>query len=232
MQIGLYESAASLQAMNKSLDTIASNLAHIGTPAYKGRISVIGSFSQQLQIAGSQIPIPAAREFIDFKQGPLIPTGNSYDLAINGRGFFRVETPNGPRYTRGGSFFPNPDGTIMNQGGDRLMLNGGALNANEPIKVDDSGNISQNGKSTGARLQVYDFDDYGPLVPENGGNYRIDPSQAKPSTAQVQAGYLEQSNLSAVDALVGLVSVNRSFESATRAMHTLDETMQRVTTAL
>lgn len=230
MQVGLYESAASLQAMNNSLDTLASNLAHAATPGYKRRMSAIGSFSQQLQIAGHKVPIPMAKEAIDFTPGSLTPTGNVYDLAISGRGFFRVETAQGPRFTRGGSFFPNSDGSIKNNSGDRLFVEGGSVSPNDPIKVDENGNISQNGKPTGARILTFDFDNLSQLTPESAGRYKIDPNLAKPSAAVIQSGYLEQSNLSAVDALVGLVTLNRSFESATKAMHTLDETLQRATT--
>lgn len=232
MQIGLYESAASLQAMNNSLDTVANNLSHIGTPSYKKRVPVMGSFSEQLQIAGHSLPIPMSKEVIDYSPGSLTPTGNSYDLAISGRGFFRVETPQGTRYTRGGSFFPSADGSITNSGGDRLYIEGGSLVASESIRVDESGNISQNGRVTGARIPTYDFDDLSQLIPENGGRYKIDPTLAKAAPGVIQAGYLEQSNLSSVDALVGLVSLNRSFEAATRAMHTLDDTMQRAATAI
>jgi flagellar basal body rod protein FlgG len=232
MTAGLYESAASINAATRSLDTLAFNLAHTATPAFKRRMSTIESFSRQLQIAGQSVPIPIARETIDFSPGTLTPTGNTLDFAISGRGFFKIDTPKGIRYTRGGSFFPTSDGSFSDANGGRLLIQGAVPKPGDPLKIDSNGEIFQGGKATGARIPVFDFDNLELLVPESGGRYRIDPSLEKPGTGSVQSGYLEQSNVTSVDALVGLVTLNRTFEASTRAIHTLDEATQRTTNAV
>ncbi|MFN0207341.1 MAG: flagellar hook-basal body protein [Planctomycetota bacterium] len=232
MQVGLYESAASIQAYSRSLDTLSFNLSHTATPRFKRRISTMEAFSMELQIAGNKVPIPTTRESVDFAPGALIPTGNELDLAISGKGFYKIETPEGIRYTRGGSFFQGPDGTIKNSQGERLLINGAVPKPGDPISINSSGEVSQANNPTGAKIPIYDFADYTQLVPEAGGRFNIDPSLEGPATGTITPGFVEQSNMSSVDALVGLVSLNRSFESSTRAMKTLDEIMQRTTTAV
>lgn len=231
MHVGLYESAAALHATNRALETLTNNLAHGASPAYKKRIAGTVSFEQQLQLANTRVPLPVVRESIDFAQGTLTPTGNALDLAIDGKGFFKIETNDGIRYSRGGSFFMTANGSLMNLAGERLSVNGTLNPSLGPPTIDAKGQISQPGQASAASISIVEFDNLAEGVAEKGGLYRFSPDLEKPATGRISSGFVEQSNVSSVDALVGLVSLNRGFEASTRAMRTIDEATQRTTTS-
>jgi len=236
MQTGLYQSASSLSALSQVQDTLAFNLAQSSTVAYKRRALTMGTFAQQLNMAGAQVSLPQPIERIDYSQGTLMPTGNVLDLAIQNpidgksSGFFKLNTPNGPRYTRGGTFSITTDGSLVNMNGDKLVMSGPIPDINSPISIDENGSISQNGRATGIKITMVDFPDLQRVVPEGAFRYYADPGNERASLATIRSGYLERSNADPVDQLVQLITIHRSFESSTRAMRTLDEALQRTTT--
>lgn len=232
MEVGLYHSAAALQALSRDIDVVAHNLANVSTTGFKRHLTVHESFSRSMQIAGQRFAVPKHRELIDFSPGPVVTTGNPNDLAVAGRGFFRLETPGGPRYARSLTIVPGPDGTLTTPTGERLATSGSLPHGDVPITVDGQGIVSQNGADTGLRIRLVDFDDFSRLRPAGQGSFSGDPALERPSAATIRQGALEQSNSSTVDALVSLVTLTRAFESSSRAMRTMDESVQRATTAL
>jgi flagellar basal body rod protein FlgG len=231
MQAGLYQSAAAMDALSKNLDVVAYNLANISTTGFKRRIVAHEGFTKALAAGHARLTIPRHRDSIDFSQGVLANTGNPLDLAIAGPGFFRVDTNQGPRYMRSGTFVPTTDGGLVNLAGDRLAMRGRLSNLDGAITIDGEGQISQNGADTGARIPMVQFDDLTQLRPDRSGTFIGNPGLEKPGTGVLKSGTLEQSNSSSVDALIGLVTLTRAFESSSRALRTVDESIQRTTTA-
>jgi flagellar basal body rod protein FlgG len=230
MQVGLYQSAASMDAVSKQLDVLAYNLANVSTPGFKRRVSSQESFTRALSGARGAHAQPRVRTAIDHSQGSLSPTGNPLDLAIEGRGFFKVETPRGARYLRSATFNPTPDGDLVTLAGEKLVVTGGIGLVKGTLAVGGGGEITQDGVATGAQIRLVDFDNLDALRPDSGARFSADPSLEKPANGEIRSGCLEQSNGSTVEALVGLVALSRAFESSSRAMKTLGETLQRTTT--
>jgi flagellar basal-body rod protein FlgF len=224
--------ASGLRARMESLDMLANNLANAGTSGYKGDYESYGLY------AGSEGPAalngqfdPARpgtlpvieRPWTDFSQGLLQSTGNSFDLAISGKGLFVVTGPSGPLYTRNGSFHMDEQNRLVSADGYPLQGQDGTplqLDPAKPVEVATDGTVLQGGQAVG-RVQVVGVEDQGALTKIGHSYFRtLDPA-AKPNPAkdvQVHQGKLENSNVSPAESAVRLVSVMRQFEMLHRAI--------------
>jgi flagellar basal body rod protein FlgG len=164
------------------------------------------------------------RHWTDFTQGSVTDTGNPTDLALSGRGFFAVNGPNGPLYTRNGSFQVSPQGTLTTGEGYPVRLAGGqtlTLAPGAPLIVGADGAVSQNGAPLG-QLELVDFADPNLLDKAAGANFsNPDPQNIKSqaaSNAQVAQGKLESSNASPTESAARLVMLMRNFEMLQKAV--------------
>lgn len=163
----------------------------------------------------------------DFSQGALNPTGNDFDIALQGKGFFSIETPEGTRYTRDGQFTKNAEGFLVTKEGYKV------LGENGPIKVDGkSVAISEKGevivdKNKIDTLKVVDFKDYSLLQKQGDGLIKpsIDetPEMFVQPTATVQQGFIEGSNVNSVREMVEMMTVLRSYEASQRMIKAHDD---------
>jgi flagellar basal-body rod protein FlgF len=217
--------ASGLRARMESLDMLANNVANAGTGGYKADREFYSLYVSS-EAAGSD---PAAtmpvieRTWVDHSQGTLHATGNPLDLALSGKGFFAVNGPSGPLYTRNGNFRLAPDGRLTTSEGYAVRGQQGAplqVTAALPVDVAADGTVTQNGTVIG-KLELADFTSMAGLTKQGANYFRIaDPSQ-KPSTpagAAVEQGQLEGSNTGSAEAAVRLVSVMRQFEMLQRAV--------------
>lgn len=225
MNGGILHSAAALDLLSKIQDARAQNLANADTAGYRRRVASADAFAASLRAAAG-IPLPGMREAIDFSQGDLRHTGQDLDLAIEGKGFFALETPAGPRFTRNGSFHLDAEGYLVAHDGARVQGETGPLQADPargPLTVDAAGNVVQQDERIG-RLRVVAFADEARLQPEAAGRFRETPG-AEPREAleaNVRQGYLEVSNVSVVDELVQMIGGFRAFEAAQKALVGID----------
>jgi len=130
-----YVATSGALARLRQLDALANNLANARTPGFKAQESVFEAVLQSTfrDTEGGLVPGAPARAFVaalpersDFGPGPSTPTGAPLDVAIEGRGFFEVETPDGPRYTRAGHFSVNSDGQLSTSDGFAVSGEAGA----------------------------------------------------------------------------------------------------------
>ena len=164
------------------------------------------------------------RHWTDFTQGSVTNTGNPTDLALSGRGFFAVNGPNGPLYTRNGSFQVSPQGTLTTSEGYPVRLAGGqtlTLAPGAPLIVGADGTVSQNGAPLG-QLELVDFADPNLLDKASNANFsNPDPQTIKSqaaANAQVAQGKLESSNASPTESAARLVMLMRNFEMLQKAI--------------
>ncbi len=176
---------------------------------------------------------------VDHEQGAFESTGNTFDLAIAGEGFFTIQTPNGVRYTRNGAFFKNQDGVLQDIRGYNLLDRGGnpiTIPQNIPserIVITGDGSIfvsdQQNGQQRQlAQIQVVQFNDRLAIekqgdnlfyaVTDNNGNV----AQPQPATGEVMQGLLEKSNTAIVSEMVELIHNHRLYEAGAKAVTTQD----------
>jgi flagellar basal-body rod protein FlgF len=218
------------QVLQKRMDTTANNLANLTTAGFKVEHVVSRELSQKPATA-DDLPheISFADAYMlqrDFSTGPLEQTGNALDFAINGEGFFEVQTANGPAFTRDGRFNLNDAGEIVTRNGDIVMGDGGPITVDPtggPLSVSREGSISQDGVVLGT-MQVKMFQTPGAL--ERVGSNLWKPTDEQPTAAteaQVVSGFVEGSNVNAVLELTEMIEVSRAYTSIAKMIAQSDE---------
>jgi flagellar basal-body rod protein FlgF len=152
----------------------------------------------------------------DFTEGSLTQTGSPLDVAIEGRGFFQVNTPAGPRYTRDGRFRMDASGTIVDQDGDPVD-GGGAIVLDPkkgPVTISPNGVVSQSGQNVG-KMALYNFDSLAALSKDGNNQYRNDSNLTPTAStnAQMRQGFLEQSNVEPIRQITRLIEINRAYDA-------------------
>jgi flagellar basal-body rod protein FlgF len=217
-------------ALNRELEVVANNIANLDTTGYKGDGSVFQEFLMPLASAsgfqGNDRRLSYVQDratWHNFAPGPLKPTGNPLDLAIDGDAFFVVQTDRGERYTRNGGFQINAAGELVTNTGDRVLGDGGVIqfqpNDNK-ISVNPDGTITVRegalGTSDSARgkLRLVHFDNLQRLSKDGSGLFSApngtNPDPAPASVRLVQ-GSLEGSNVRPVLEMARMVEVTRTY---------------------
>ena len=218
--------ASGLRSRMESLDLLANNLANADTGGYKtGRefYSLFVAPEAESPDASGLNTVPVIeRNWIDFAQGNLRHTANQLDFAIDGKGFFAVDSTSGVAYTRNGNFRLSPAGAFVTPEGYAVRTANGRplqLDPAQPIEVLADGTIRQSGQTAG-QLALVDFENP-QLLSKQGSNYFKPPDEKtakRPFAAQVHQGKIESSNVGSAEAAVRLVSVMRQFEMLQRAL--------------
>ena len=216
--------ASGLRARTESLELLANNIANASTGGYKADrefYTLYVSPDADSEIAGTMPLID--RPWIDLSQGVLQETGGQFDLALSGKGFFAVQGPTGPLYTRNGSFRLAADGRLVTGDGYPLRAANAAnvtLKSTLPVEISGDGTVRQDGKVLG-KLEIADFTSTAGLTKQGSNYFRVsDPALAPqtPGAATVQQGKLEASNTGASEAAIRMMSVLRQFEMLQKAV--------------
>ena len=231
MSGGAYSALSGMRTRLEELDRIAADLANVSTAGYKieraGTLSSErGGFSSALE---SAVDVVAGQAQIDFRPGTIATTGRDLDVAIDGRGFFVVETPAGERYTRNGSFSRRADGLLTTSQGEPVLGEGGAeiKLGKGPITIESDGTL-KSGATVLGKLQIVQFEQDSDLVRESGARFKAIAGATPESVeATLLGGALEQSNASVVDLMAKLTEVSRGFESLQRGVSTLQNDLDQ-----
>ncbi len=238
MDSGTYAACAGLMARTTSLDTIASNLANSSSAGFRGQRNVFGTVLAET--AHHRGPLNALNQAtnsygvltgtqMDATQGTMTHTGNDLDVALEGPGFFKVQTANGTAYTRNGSFQISSTGLLTTASGDPVLSEGGGTLtlARGPVTISTDGMVSSGGAITG-RLKVVDFASSNALTSRGSGYYSAPADQEKAAAATgVRQGAIESSNVSPVDGVVDLITAQRSAENMRHVLSMLDGDMDK-----
>lgn len=232
MNSGIYGAVSgSLAAVNK-LDVLANNLANVTTPGYKkDRIrfeSVLASAGAAGADDGVQeSPMLVQEAFsVDFTAGDIKHTGNTFDLALDGDGFFVVNTPEGKAYTRQGNFRIDANGKLVTSDGYEV-LGGGApiLIRGGSVSFDPQGKMFVEGVETG-RIDVVDFPQPYDLAKAGSALFvpkTPDAASRAATGTKVMQGKLEGSNVNAVEEMVRMIEATRASESCQRLIQNYDQ---------
>ncbi len=227
MDSGYYAAMTGLVARTQALDTAASNLANAQTPGYRAereyfRSVLLGSdaFDSQLGATVNNYGLLGGDQ-VSLAQGALEPTGNPLDLAIEGQGFFAIQSASGLRYTRDGSFHRARDGRLVTAAGEAVLSAAGQTVALPPgeVTVGADGSISVAGGRV-ASVGVFTFSAGTKLTPE-GANRYLAPPGARPvlaTAATVRQGELEGANEDVVQGSLDLIVMQRQAEMMQKAL--------------
>jgi flagellar basal-body rod protein FlgF len=254
---GIYSALSGAIAQGTQLDTIANNIANANTPGFKGDKQTFKEYLTVLEKAPqvNSVPtIPASIEsffdmqgtdksyvvpdgtYTDHSQGGLKATGNSLDVALEGRGFLEVLTPQGTRLTRKGTMSMSPDGTLITTDGLPVLkkdtTGGQATPQSRVIRLGQGavtftqqGDIYQGGNNLG-KLSLKEFSDNEHLKKIGNSLYAVTDATvgevSNPQT-QVHQGFVETSNVNIVKEMTDMIQATRNFESSQRVIKAYDE---------
>jgi flagellar basal-body rod protein FlgF len=215
--------ASGLRSRMQALDLLSNNLANSSTGGFKLDREFYTLYSAEGEGGDpSQTTLPEVKsQWTDFSQGTLTATGSPLDVALNGQGFFVVDGPSGPLYTRNGSFHVSSTGQLITSEGYPVQGTSGAIQVRSQshVEIGGDGTVNQDGASVG-QLKIVDFDNRGILEKTAGSFFtntqpKVTPVAAK---ATVSQGQLEQSNVQPAETAVRLVGVMRQFEMLQKAI--------------
>ena len=226
MNSGYYAACAGLKAQTQALELISNNVANLNTTGFRGQQTTFQSLLASSS-AGVTTPLnQAVNDFnvlgdsrIDLSAGNLESTGNPLDLAIEGSGFFAVQTKAGTVYTRNGNFQASADGHLTTSAGDLVLGENGPLTIpSGEVSFSPDGTLSSGGAVAG-KLRMVEFAPGSSPSPLGNSYYSAPAADTRPAaTSYVRQGTLESSNVGAVSAVVQLITVQRRAEMLERAM--------------
>jgi flagellar basal-body rod protein FlgF/flagellar basal-body rod protein FlgG len=227
MDSGYYAAVTGLVARTQALDTAAANLANAQTPGYRAEREYFRSVLLGPDALNSQLGQTVNNygllggDRLDLKQGPLQQTGNALDLAVEGQGFFEVQTAHGLRFTRDGSFHRSQAGLLVTQGGEPVLSVAGQPISIPPgeVSVGASGVLSVAGGAV-ATVGVFSFPANVQLTPEGANRYVAPPSQTPiaATDASIHQGFLESANQDVMQGTLDLIVVQRQAEMMQKAL--------------
>jgi len=271
---GIYTGAAGMVAEMHRMDIVANNLANVDKPAYKYDTAIFKSFPEMLISRinddgvvklpiGSYDVAPIVgkigtgvemnESFTRFEQGAMKQTENRFDLALDGPGFFVIDTPAGERYTRNGSFVMDREGFLVTKEGYKVLGQEGHIRVKEfNFMVDKEGNILVNMDEQDEierltnddqnewkrpevldRLRIVNFENLR-YLDKQGGSFFKDTKYSGPAVEmvherpKVEQGFLEASNVNAVAEMVRMIEVQRAYEASHKSIQAHDQLLQRL----
>lgn len=218
---GLNTAAHALRYWENRQQVAAHNLANIDTRGFKGE----RVFARL--IGDSYV---AAETATDYSLGALTPTGGALDLALAGPGYFVVETPEGERLTRGGALRLDDEGRIVDSSGHPLLGERGEIVVPPgQLEIDRMGIVRVDGREID-RLRAEMVPPGEQLQRDAAGRF-VPPAERTalpPAERQVKQGYLEESNVNAIESMVELITVQRSFAAVQNSVRVIDGMMDTI----
>lgn len=216
-------------ALGRELDVVANNIANISTTGYKSDGALFEEFIGKNARAGnlsqrdSQVSfVRDSATWIDMSQGTIERTGNPLDVAINGKGFMAVQTPNGERYTRNGALKVSPNGDLVTSDGYPVLGDNGPIKLqtrDRNIMISKDGTISvregetADTESLRGRIRMVSFDRPGQLQKDGSSAFAapngVDPVADK--TSSFEQGSIEKSNVHAVLEMTRMIEITRTY---------------------
>ncbi len=269
---GIYTGASGMIAQQSRLDVVANNLANVNKTGFKKDLTLFKAFPDMLirrinesglgvTPAGSYDTMPIVGKlgtgvevnevYTRFEQGSLMRTENDFDLALEGRGFFALQTERGERYTRNGAFTINQDGILMNHNGYPVLGENGIIRVQENnFLINERGEVIINGAISDDpldvvgldtndwsdpividRLKLVDFENIREIKKEGDSMYReteYSGPPLPPENLKVVQGFLEKSNVNIVREMVDMIEVQRSYEANQKTITTHDQNLGRL----
>ncbi|MAG13783.1 MAG: flagellar biosynthesis protein FlgC [Spirochaetales bacterium] len=266
---GIYTGASGMVAQMHRMDAMANNLANVDVTGYKRDMSVSKAFPELLLRRVNdegvyKFPFGSAEVgpivgtlgtgvelnelFTDFTQGPLKETNNPFDLALEGRGFFSVDTPQGERYTRNGTFILGKEGFLLTKDGMPVLGENGLIQIKKHnFIIDGDGRVFQNGtfSNNPQRLVSVDENEWENMelidalkisefrrpryLKKQGASLWISTVESGEALNPVEGqrpkvhhGFLESSNVNPVTEMVRMIEVNRAYEANQKAIQSQD----------
>ena len=244
---GLYTAYTGLANEQKRLDIMSNNLANAATVGYKQENVANQSFDEVMtikirdgssgycnqHIGSMSLGVKIGEVYTDYEQGSFRDTGNPFDFAIQGDGFFKMRVVDSEgresyKYTRNGSFKMTQEGYIVDSEGNHLQGKSGDIKVplDSEITLDVTGGIFAKDELIDQLLLV-DFEDYDYLEKYGNNMYQaVDGATEIQASGLVYQGFTEQSNVNAVSEMVDMITITRAYEANQKVMQTIDSMLE------
>ena len=249
MSGSIYMAATGALASEKRLQILANNLANVNTVGFKKDRGRFRAFDLSEAFNNRTVPVQWSRSqapaywmqnssYTDFSSGEMKKTGNLFDLALSGRGFFCVQTPDGVRYTRRGDFTVDADEVLVTQVGWPVLGQGGEIQIKlakpsddkREFSVSEDGFVTVDGSQVD-RLRIVDFTDAS-AIQKAGHNFyhAVNPRtlEEMDEDFKINQGFLELSNVDVVRMMTEMIEVLRGYESYQKTMRSIDDMNARL----
>jgi flagellar basal-body rod protein FlgF len=228
---GIKQASAGLDFYTNVQEVITRNLANVNTVGFKKNI--ISFHNTLTQTTGAETSNLQTNYGVDHSQGNFTYTGNPLDIAIEGDGFFALETDKGLRYTRNGQFQLSSTSEIVTASGSKLLGQGGPViipNEGEEIIIDKTGTVNVDGKKID-ELMIINFKDLNSLVPSGDSTFTASldlVNMDRDREFKVSQGYLESSNVNVVMEMVDMIANMRNYEASNNVIKSFSSLMERL----
>ena len=222
--------------LRREMDVIANNMANLNTPAYKGQSMLFVEYLETSDTGEKMSFVQDVSLVRNLTEGQMTSTDNPLDVAISGEGYFEIETPVGPRYTRDGVFQLNGNGEVVTASGQRVLGEGGTPITLPPnsagVTITRDGTISTDQGPAG-RLRVVRFENEQAMVKMEDGLYDADGQDPRPAEgAEVMQGMVEGSNVQGIIELTRMIETVRSYAATGKLVNDEHELLRRAIQAL
>ncbi|APX22662.1 MAG: flagellar basal-body rod protein FlgF [Rhodobacteraceae bacterium] len=224
-----YTTLSRQQGLMREMRMIANNIANQATTGYRQQGVIFSEYVRRTDEAGIVSMSAAQVRDSSFAQGGLTRTGGQLDLAIEGDGFFLVQTPQGERLTRNGAFATSSAGDLVTQDGHPVLDSGGAPVFIPPDATDlaiaQDGTLSSNGAPIG-QIGVVSPLDRGAMIREGGVLFRADQGYEPTQAPRVMQGFVESSNADPILQIARMIEVQRAYEMGQNFLQREDERLR------
>ena len=236
MDNAIYATLTRQSGLMKEMGVVANNIANANTTGFRREGVIFAEHLSALDRRGETLSMAHARgRPIDLRQGVLTQTNGSFDLAIEGEGYFALETPDGLRLSRAGAFIPSPEGELMTAEGYRLLDVGQAPVLIPPgasaVSVGTDGTMSANGIPFG-QIGLFGQPEGTQLTHQGGTLFQLDADPEPLEEARIRQGFLEESNVDPVFEITRMIEVQRAYELGQSFLDREDQRIRNVITAM
>ncbi|AGT10128.1 flagellar hook-basal body complex protein [Paracoccus aminophilus] len=236
MDNAIYAALTRQSGLMREMRTVANNIANANTTGFRREGVVFSEYMVSLNRGGETLAMANARgRMIDLRPGGLTQTGGTLDLALEGDGFFMVQTPQGNRLTRAGAFALSPNGEIVDMAGNQLLDDGAAPIAipdgTKNIGIGSDGTVSADDQPVG-RVGLFATPDPSLLQHEAGTLFDPGPNPQPLEDARVRQGFIEESNVDPVLEISRMIEVQRAYELGQSFLENEDQRIRNVIVSL
>lgn len=229
-----YTTLTRQSGLAREMQIVANNIANAATTGYRAEGMIFSEYVRSVEEGASLSMGQGNIRQTDFAQGALTKTGGMFDLAIEGEGFFLVDTAEGPRLTRKGAFAVSAEGDLVTPDGLAVLDAGEApvfVPPGTTVQISSDGTISADGNPLG-QVGVFQPIDAGSMVRQDGVMFLAESGYEPAEGAQVLQGFTENSNVNAVSQLARMIEVQRAYELGQSFLDSEDERVRAAMRAL
>jgi flagellar basal-body rod protein FlgF len=234
MDAAVYATLTRQSGLMREMQVVANNIANLSTAGYRREGVVFAEHVARMDSGPSLSMAHATGRQIDQSQGGLTQTGGTFDFAIQGEGFFLLDTAEGQRLTRAGAFTPNAEGELVTPDGHRLLDQGGApvvVPQGAQVAMAADGTLSAGGQPL-ARIGLWQPADPRGLAHRAGTMFAAEGGVEPAEGATLLQGQLEESNVNPVSEIARMITVQRAYEAGQAFLDREDQRVRGVIQAL